>query len=333
MCNNWPMKKSKYAINAQGLYKSFGKVKVLSGVDIQVERGSVLALLGPNGAGKTTTVRILTTLLKADKGTATIEGYDVTEDAAEVRSLIGLTGQYAAVDEYLTGRENLRMMGRLYHLSKEDTARRTEELLEQFDLLDAADRYAKTYSGGMRRRLDLAASLIATPPVIFLDEPTTGLDPRSRLAMWDIIQNLVKQGTTILLTTQYLEEADRLADNVIVINGGKVIARGTPDELKNKAGRERILLNFERDSDLQKAIRATNDKTIEIDERQNSLSVSNDKGVSKLRKLLEAFEKEKIRVTGLSLSKPTLDDVFLQLTGHKAEHKNGDKPTTEEGKE
>lgn len=314
------MTKSKYAVSARNLHKSFGKLKVLSGVDLQVERGTVLALLGPNGAGKTTTVRILTTLLKADKGSVQIEGYDVVKDAAAVRSLIGLTGQYAAVDEYLTGRENLQMMGRLYHLSKADTTRRTEELLKQFDLLDAADRYAKTYSGGMRRRLDLAASLIATPPVIFLDEPTTGLDPRSRLAMWDIIQELVKQGTTILLTTQYLEEADRLADHIIVIDGGKVIASGTPDQLKDKAGREQLQFNFERTSDLQKALKVINDPSAKADERQNSLMVSNDKGVAKLRQLLEKFEKEKIRVSGLSLSKPTLDDVFMKLTGHKAGH-------------
>jgi ABC-2 type transport system ATP-binding protein len=309
----------RYAINVENLHKSFGKLKVLEGVDLQVNRGTIVALLGPNGAGKTTTVRILATLLRPDSGTATIEGYDVVKDADEVRSLIGLTGQYAAVDEYLTGRENLRMMGRLYHLSKADTVRRGEELLEQFDLVDAADRTAKTYSGGMRRRLDLAASLIATPPIIFLDEPTTGLDPRSRLAMWDIIQELVKQGTTILLTTQHLEEADRLADFIVVIDEGKIIARGTADELKSKVGRERIRFMFDSDKELKKAVKVIDESDgLEVDEKQKSLSVSNDKGVYKLRQLLDGLEKAKVNVTGMSLSKPTLDDVFLKLTGHKA---------------
>ena len=244
-----------HAITITGLHKSFGKLKVLDGIDLQVERGTVVALLGPNGAGKTTIVRILSTLLRADAGEVTVDGYDVVKDAQAVRSRIGLTGQYAAVDDYLTGRENLRMMGRLYHLSRKDTRRRTEELLRQFDLAGAAGRYARTYSGGMRRRLDLAASLIATPPILFLDEPTTGLDPRSRLAMWDTIQELVRQGTTILLTTQHLEEADRLASRIAVIDGGKVIARGTPDELKRMAGSECITFTFERDEMLREAAR------------------------------------------------------------------------------
>ncbi|HYF96899.1 MAG TPA: ATP-binding cassette domain-containing protein, partial [Patescibacteria group bacterium] len=201
------MTNNDYVIQIENVHKSYGKVRVLEGIDLNIPRGSIMALLGPNGAGKTTMVKILSTLLKPDEGKVSIEGHDVVRNADKVRSLIGLTGQYAAVDEYLTGRENLKMMGRLYHLSKKDTDRRTEQLLKQFDLVDAADRYAKTYSGGMRRRLDLAASLIATPPIIFLDEPTTGLDPRSRLAMWEIIKDLVKEGTTILLTTQQLEEA------------------------------------------------------------------------------------------------------------------------------
>jgi len=216
----------KSAIVAKNLHKSFGKLKVLEGVDLSVDPGSVVALLGPNGAGKTTIVRILSTLLKADSGTIRISGIDVQKSPEKVREVIGLTGQYAAVDEYLSGRENLEMMGRLYRLSKKDAAERAQQLLEQFDLVKAADRIAKNYSGGMRRRLDLAASLIATPPIIFLDEPTTGLDPRSRIAMWDIIKNLVAQGTTILLTTQYLEEADLLADKIVVIDDGKVIAEG-----------------------------------------------------------------------------------------------------------
>ncbi len=312
------MTNKRYAIEAKGIHKSFGKLEVLKGVDLKVERGSVLALLGPNGAGKTTMVRILSTLLRADKGRVSIEGLDVVKDAHEVRSLIGLTGQYAAIDEYLSGRENLKMMGRLYHLSHEDTARRTEELLGQFDLLDAAGRYAKTYSGGMRRRLDLAASLIAMPPIIFLDEPTTGLDPRSRIAMWNIIQDLVRGGTTILLTTQQLEEADRLADEIAVIDDGNIIARGTADELKSKVGGERILFYFETSKDFNKAAKFIGKDILHSDERQKSLSVTNDKGVSKLRKLLGEFEESKIEVSGAQLSKPTLDDVFLTLTGRKA---------------
>ncbi len=230
--------KSNQAIIVQDLKKSFKDLEVLKGVNLSVERGTMLALLGPNGAGKTTIVRILSTLLKPDAGSASIDGYDVGSEAAKVRSVIGLTGQYAAVDEYLTGRENLLMMGRLYHLSHSDTTRRAHELLEQFDLVDAADRIAKTYSGGMRRRLDLALSLIAAPPIIFLDEPTTGLDPRSRLAMWDVIRGLMAGGTTILLTTQYLDEADQLADKIAVINGGTIVANGTANELKKDVGND-----------------------------------------------------------------------------------------------
>ncbi len=311
------MSKNDYAIVAEGIKKSFGKVQVLNGIDLKVHRGTIVAILGPNGAGKTTTVRILTTLLQADAGTATVEGYDVHRQADDVRSLIGLTGQYAAIDEYLTGRENLKMMGRLYHLSKQDAAARTEELLEQFDLVDAADRPAKTYSGGMRRRLDLAASLIATPPVIFLDEPTTGLDPRSRLAMWDIIKKLVAGGSTILLTTQYLEEADQLADRIAVIDGGKVIAEGTADELKEGVGRERIEFTFAGPTDLKKATQLLSDApALQTNEKRTSISLANDGGVKKLRALLDQLETAGVKVEGLSLHKPTLDDVFLHLTGH-----------------
>src|SRR3990167_5472011 len=247
------MAKSDVVIKAKGLQKSYGKTEVLKGIDIEVKRGTMLALLGPNGAGKTTTVRILSTLLGFDKGTVTIEGHDVKHDADAVRKVIGLTGQSAAVDELLTGRENLVMMGRLYRLTKDSAKARAQELLEEFDLVKAAERPAKTYSGGMRRRLDLAVSLIATPPVIFLDEPTTGLDPRSRIAMWEIIENLKKRGSTILLTTQYLEEADQLADRIVVIDGGKVIAEGTANQLKAKVGKDRLELTFADKSAYKKA--------------------------------------------------------------------------------
>jgi ABC-2 type transport system ATP-binding protein len=311
--------KNNYAIQVKNLHKSFGKLEVLKGVDLAVERGTIVALLGPNGAGKTTTVRILTTLLTPDSGTLTIEGLDVVKQADEVRGVVGLTGQYAAVDEYLTGRENLRMFGRLYHLSAADTNRRTEELLEEFGLKEAADRPAKTYSGGMSRRLDLALSLIASPPVIFLDEPTTGLDPRSRMVMWDIIKRLVQGGSTILLTTQYLEEADQLANRIAVIDGGKVIAEGTADELKDRVGKERIELTFESVSLLKKAAKMFDDEPLQIDESRRTLSIANDGGVHKLKVLLEKLENQKIKVEGLSLHKPTLDDVFLHLTGHATE--------------
>jgi len=307
-----------YAIEAVGIKKAFGKLKVLDGINLKVKRGTIMAMLGPNGAGKTTTVRILATLLKSDEGSATIEGLDVATQANAVRGVIGLTGQYAAIDEYLTGRENLQMMGRLYHLSKADTARRTEELLQQFDLVDAANRVTKNYSGGMRRRLDLAISLIATPPVIFLDEPTTGLDPRSRLAMWDIIKQLAAEGSTILLTTQYLEEADQLADRIIVIDGGKVIAEGTADELKKHVGKERIEFSFGSAAAYTKALQIITASSAQADEKRKTMSIANDRGVRQLREVLERLENAKITVESLSLHKPTLDDVFLQLTGHQA---------------
>ncbi len=306
-----------YAIITKGIKKSFGKVKVLDGIYLNVRRGTVMAVLGPNGAGKTTTVRILATLLEPDAGTAYVEGHDVAKNPDAVRGVIGLTGQYAAVDEYLTGRENLNMMGRLYHLSKKDTVRRTGELLEQFDLVDAADRAAKTYSGGMRRRLDLAVSLIAAPPVIFLDEPTTGLDPRSRLAMWDIIKKLVAQGSTILLTTQYLEEADQLADRIAVIDGGTVIAEGTADELKRGVGKERIEFTFSTTAAFKKALQVVGDApALQTDEKRRTLSLANDGGVARLKELLVWFERDAIDVDSVSLHKPTLDDVFIHLTGH-----------------
>ncbi len=231
---------SDIAVHAEGLVKHFGEVKALDGIDLTVRKGQVVGLLGPNGAGKTTTVRILSTLLKPTAGTATVAGFDVVKQPDDVRRAIGLTGQYAAVDEYLTGRENLRMFGDLYHLAPKYVKERSAELLEWFDLTDAADRPAKTYSGGMRRRLDLAASLVAHPSILFLDEPTTGLDPRSRLGLWGVIENLVKEGTTVLLTTQYLEEADQLAEDIVVIDHGKVIAHGTSEQLKDEIGGDRV---------------------------------------------------------------------------------------------
>jgi ABC-2 type transport system ATP-binding protein len=306
------------AIVAKNIRKSFGELEVLKGIDLKVERGTILALLGPNGAGKTTMVRILTTLLEADSGEAAIEGYSVGRQPDKVRSVIGLTGQTTAVDEYLTGRQNLRMIGRLYHLSQADTKRRAEVLLKEFGLTDAANRISKTYSGGMKRRLDLAASLIATPPVLFLDEPTTGLDPRSRLAMWGIIEQLAKSGSTILLTTQQLEEADRLASQIVVIDQGRVIAKGTPDELKKSVGKERIELVFGNLADFEKAKQVLGRMATKADAKDRSMSIPNDRGVRKLKEILEDLDKQKIKVESLSLHKPTLDDVFLKLTGHKA---------------
>ncbi len=306
-----------YAIVIENLTKSYKNLKVLDGIDLKVKRGTMLALLGPNGAGKTTTVRILSTLLQPDSGKVLVNGHDVITNAHEVRSSIGLTGQYAAVDEYLTGRENLEMMGRLYHLSPADAKRRATELLAQFDLVEAGDRAAKTYSGGMRRRLDLAASLIATPPIIFLDEPTTGLDPRSRLAMWEIIKKLVEAEVTILLTTQYLEEADQLADSIAVLDGGKIIAQGTADELKQKVGKDRLELIIK--NDLAKAAEALKDQMPQIDTEAQTLSIAIDGGVNEIRTILDQLQNAHITVDTLSLHKPTLDDVFMQLTGHKAE--------------
>lgn len=310
---------AKPAISVKNLHKSYGKLKVLEGVTFTAEKGSVVALLGPNGAGKTTTVRILSTLLKPDSGKITISGYDLSEEPDKVRSVIGLTGQYAAVDEYLSGYENLEMMGRLYRLSKDDAAKRANELLEQFDLVKAAKRNVKTYSGGMRRRLDLAASLVAAPPILFLDEPTTGLDPRSRTAMWAIIDKLVKGGTTILLTTQYLEEADLLADHILVIDGGKVIAEGTSDQLKQKVGSERLELTIDKKSNFKKARKVMDGETLQVDEERRLLTVPNYDGAGHLKSLLTQMEEAGIEIESISLQKPTLDDVFLSLTGKQAE--------------
>jgi ABC-2 type transport system ATP-binding protein len=311
---------SEPAISVTGLVKSFGDIRALDGVDLQVPSGTVLGLLGPNGAGKTTTVRVLTTLLKPDAGTVLVTGLDVVHDAAELRARIGLAGQYAAVDENLTGLENLVMVGRLYGMRRREARRRGQELLARFDLVEAAGRPVKTYSGGMRRRLDLGAALVARPPVLFLDEPTTGLDPRSRLEVWATIEGLVAEGTTVLLTTQYLDEADRLADLIAVIDRGRVIAEGTPDELKDRVGGERLEVHLADASAVDTAVRALApmaDEPPVADGETVRLPVTQRTGtiVEAVRRLDEAG----VAVDDLGLRRPTLDDVFLALTGHAAE--------------
>jgi ABC-2 type transport system ATP-binding protein len=311
---------SEPAISVTGLVKSFGEVRALAGVDLQAPPGSVLGLLGPNGAGKTTAVRVLTTLLLPDAGTVRVTGLDVVRDAVELRSRIGLAGQYAAVDENLTGLENLVMVGRLYGERRAAAKHRGQELLERFDLVEAARRPVKTYSGGMRRRLDLAAALVARPPVLFLDEPTTGLDPRSRLEVWATIEGLVAEGTTVLLTTQYLDEADRLADAIAVIDRGRVIAEGTPDELKDRVGGERLEVHLADSNAVETAVRALapmSDEPPSVDEDTVRLTVRQRTGtiVEAVRRLDEVG----VGVDDLGLRRPTLDDVFLSLTGHAAE--------------
>jgi ABC-2 type transport system ATP-binding protein len=310
------------AIVVKGLRKSFKKLTVLNGIDLYVKRGTVLALLGPNGAGKTTTIRILSTLLLPDGGQALIHGFDVVREANKVRSLIGLTGQYAAVDEYLTGEENLHMIGRLYRLSHQNIKQRTQELLELFDLMEASARTVKTYSGGMRRRLDLAVSLIAAPPIIFLDEPTTGLDPRSRLIMWDIIEQLVASGTTILLTTQDMDEADRLADKIVVIDVGRIIAEGTSDELKQRVGSERLEITIAEASSLETAKRVIDGEGLHLDSKTRTLSLATKGGVHQLKQVLSRLDEAGVGVENVSFRRPTLDDVFLTLTGHTTEQPN-----------
>lgn len=306
------------AIAVKNLQKSYGDLKVLQGVNFTVRRGTILALLGPNGAGKTTTIKILSTLLQADSGKATINGHDVREQPQGVRASIGLTGQYAAVDEYLTGEENLHMMGRLYRLSVPDSVRRANLLLDLFDLKKAAKRPVKTYSGGMRRKLDLAMSMVASPPILFLDEPTTGLDPRSRMAMWETIEQLAQNGITILLTTQYMDEADRLADNIVVIDGGKVIAEGTAAELKAKLGSDRLELTISQKSDFEKARSVIQSKSIQADPGQRTISIATKSGIKEVKQALQKLEDAKIEVENLSMHGPTLDDVFMTLTGHTA---------------
>ena len=314
------------AIEATGLVKTFssrsGEVRALDGVDISVPTGTVLGLLGPNGAGKTTTVRVLTTLLKPDAGSATVAGFDVLTQGDQVRRHLGLSGQNAAVDEYLTARENLVMVGRLYHMDKAQAKRRAAELLERFSLSDAADRPVKGFSGGMRRRLDLAGALVAQPPVIFLDEPTTGLDPRSRLQLWDVIADLVKDGTTLLLTTQYLEEADHLADKIAVVDTGKVIALGTANELKSQVGGERLELAVDTAEDLAIATRVLAElgtDAPEVDEKTRTVIAPVSGGAQTLIAAVRKLDDENVHLLDVGLRRPTLDDVFLSLTGQHAE--------------
>ncbi|MFF5182575.1 ATP-binding cassette domain-containing protein [Streptomyces sp. NPDC000345] len=327
------------AIYAEGLVKTFGDVRALDGVDLDVPEGTVLGLLGPNGAGKTTAVRCLTTLLRPDRGRAQVAGFDVLKHPNEVRRSIGLSGQFAAVDEYLTGRENLQMVGQLYQMKARAAKARAEELLEQFDLADAADRTARTYSGGMRRRLDLAAALVVSPPVMFMDEPTTGLDPRNRQLLWDVIKRLVSGGTTLLLTTQYLEEADHLAHDIAVVDHGRVIARGTSDQLKARTGGERIeVVVHEREQipTAREVLAGFGKGETTVEEHTRKLTVPVTGGAKLLAEVIRELDARGIEMDDIGLRRPTLDDVFLSLTGHVAEERaeqNGRRQDKQKSKE
>ncbi len=318
------------AIRATGLTKRYRDITALGGLDLTVPEGSVLGLLGPNGAGKTTAVSILTTLLEPDEGTATIAGADLRTEPQLVRERIGLSGQYAAVDEVLTGYENLDMIGRLYRLGKKRSRARARELLERFDLVDAGDRPVKTYSGGMRRRLDLAGALVAEPPVLFLDEPTTGLDPRSRIELWGVIRELVQRGATLLLTTQYLEEADQLADEILVIDRGVELARGTSDQLKTQLGGERIEATVATPGSIDDArgiLAGVGMGVVDVNRATRTLQVPISGGVATLASAVREFEIRAVDVTDIGLRRPTLDDVFLTLTGHRTESDDTDADT------
>jgi len=315
------------AIYAEGLVKTFGEVRALDGVDLDVPEGTVLGLLGPNGAGKTTAVRVLTTLIQPDSGKAVVAGLDVLKQPNEVRRSIGLSGQFAAIDEYLTGRENLQMVGQLYQLTARDAKKRAALLLDRFHLGDAADRTAKTYSGGMRRRLDLAAALIVRPPVMFMDEPTTGLDPRNRQELWGVIEELVADGTTLLLTTQYLEEADRLAHDIAVVDHGRVIARGTSDELKAQMGGERIEVVVHQHDELGTAeaildkhsVQGPDKGSVSVEQHTRRLTVPVTGGAKLLAEVIRDLDARGIEIDDIGLRRPTLDDVFITLTGHASE--------------